>query len=665
MRMGRLVRSTRDKWIVARWVFLESGAESGDEPSDDSGSATSPAPCNQSSPAMAPLQWAAVFVLLAILAAYANHFGNSFHFDDFHTVTGNPAIRSLSNVPRFFVDAGTFSILPSHQTYRPLVPASLALDYWIGGGLRPVTFHLSAFFWFLVQLVLMYVFVLRVFHRMPYPALFAVALYGLHPVSAETVNYVVQRGDLYATLGAVAGVAMYALLPGQRRWGLYLAPALAGMLGKPTALVFAPILLAYIALLDRGAQESLASCLRRAAPAFLLSFAYAIFQGVMTPASYSGSAFAPFDYWITQPFVTLRYVRSFFLPFYLSADTDLRPFTTIGNARALAGIAFCLALAGAAFWTSRRPRWRPVSFGLFWFLIGLAPTALTPLSEVENDHRMFLPFVGLAISVTWAGWLLLGPRRTSRGAMGLAAAVLIACAWGTHARNNVWRTEETLWSDVTQKSPGNGRGWMNYGLTQMQKGDLAAAYAHFERARALTPNYSLIEINLGIASGALARDAEAEQHFRRAIELAPADSQSYSYYGKWLGSRGRLPEALAALNLSITFNPADPAPRESLALLRAREDTASPEQHLADSLAYYRLGLFEDCIRTAQEALRSRPDYAEAYNNIAAGYQSMGRWDEAIAAAEHALRLKPDLQIARNNLQYARTNKAVPAHRSN
>jgi Flp pilus assembly protein TadD len=601
------------------------------------------------------------FVFLTLLAAYANHFGNAFHFDDFHTVTGNPAIRSLSNLPRFFADARTFSILPTHQTYRPLVPASLALDYWIGGGLRPVTFHLSTFVWFLVELALMYVLFLRIFHRLPYPALFAVALFGLHPVTAETVNYIVQRADLYATLGVVAGLALFALLPAQRRWGLYLAPALLGMLGKPTALVFAPILLVYILLIDRGAQESLASCLRRAAPAFLLSFAYAAFQGLMTPATYSGSAFAPFDYWITQPFVTLRYFRSFFLPFYLSADTDLRPFTTIWDARAAAGFAFCLALVGAAIWTSRRPRWRPVSFGLFWFLIGLAPTALTPLSEVENDHRMFLPFVGLAMAATWAGWLALGRRRTSRVAVEVAAAILVACASGTFARNQVWRTEETLWSDVTQKSPGNGRGWMNYGLTQMQKGDVAGAYALFERAGALMPNYSLIEINLGVASGALKRTAEAEVHFRRAIELAPADSQSYSYYGRWLGSRGRLPEAFATLNRSVTLNPADPAPRETLALLRAREAPASPEQRLAESLAYYRLGSFEDCIRAAQEALRARPDYAEAYNNIAAGYQSMGHWDEAIAAAEHALRLKPDLQIARNNLEYARAHKTLRA----
>lgn len=169
-----------------------------------------------------------------MLAAYANHFGNQFHFDDFHTVAA---------VCHFFADARTFSVLPSHQSYRPPVSASLALDYWIGGGLRPAAFHALIFFWYVVQLGLMYLLFLRVFDGASHPALLAAALYGLHPANAETINYIVQRADLYATAGVVAGLVMYGAMPGLRRWGLYLAPPLAEMLAKPSALVFAPMLL--------------------------------------------------------------------------------------------------------------------------------------------------------------------------------------------------------------------------------------------------------------------------------------------------------------------------------------------------------------------------------------------------------------------------------------
>ena len=75
-------------------------------------------------------------LVLAILAAYSNHFQNSFHFDDAHTIVNNAVIRDLRNIPFFFRDATTFSSLPSNQSYRPLVSTLLAIDYQLGGGLN-------------------------------------------------------------------------------------------------------------------------------------------------------------------------------------------------------------------------------------------------------------------------------------------------------------------------------------------------------------------------------------------------------------------------------------------------------------------------------------------------------------------------------------------------
>src|SRR5947207_12451187 len=82
---------------------------------------------------------------IALVAAYANHFHNSFHFDDAHTIVTNAAIQDLRNIPMFFRDATTFSSLPSNQSYRPLVSTLLAIDYRLGGGLNPFWFHLSIF----------------------------------------------------------------------------------------------------------------------------------------------------------------------------------------------------------------------------------------------------------------------------------------------------------------------------------------------------------------------------------------------------------------------------------------------------------------------------------------------------------------------------------------
>jgi hypothetical protein len=64
-------------------------------------------------------------LLFTLLAAYANHFHNSFHFDDAHTIVNNASIRELKDIPLFFGDARSFSLLPSNQSYRPLVTTLL------------------------------------------------------------------------------------------------------------------------------------------------------------------------------------------------------------------------------------------------------------------------------------------------------------------------------------------------------------------------------------------------------------------------------------------------------------------------------------------------------------------------------------------------------------
>ena len=78
----------------------------------------------------------------------------------------------------------------------------------------------------------------------------------------------------------------------------------------------------------------------------------------------------------------------------LTADTDQLAFTSLFEGEALAGFLFLAVTALALWWSAQKPELRPIAFGLAWFLIASMPTSLVALAEVENDHRMFLPFVG-------------------------------------------------------------------------------------------------------------------------------------------------------------------------------------------------------------------------------------------------------------------------------
>lgn len=659
--------------------------------------------------------------LVAIVLVYANSFSNGFHFDDFHTVVDNPAVRSMGNLRRIFTDTTAFSVLPANQTYRPVVTASLAIDYALGHGYVPFWFHLSSLLWFLVLVSLSFLFFETLLNRVDtspanrWLALGIAGWFGVHPAMAETVNYVIQRGDLYCTLGCVGGLFVYARWPLLRRYGLYLVPFTSAMLSKPPAAVF-PVLLLLYCFFFEGSEQPFGSRWRRsfaaAVPALVLTALLLWLQARMTPRTFLPSIVPPAAYRLAQGFVWLRYAGALFLPLHLNVDTDLQPLSTF-DGRAASGAAFGLALAAAIVYSARRRRLYPIAYGLLWFAITLLPTSVYPLSEVENDHRMFFAFPGLMLAAVWSLRLAYVPlsRRASEGvrrrwlprAVAVCAALSLGgYAWGAHRRNLVWRSEDTLWADDVLKSPGNGRGLMIYGLTRMNAGDLAGASRLYTQALAYTPNYPTLEVNLGIVNGLLAaegdpkRNVAAQGHFERALALAPGDDTTHAYYGRWLLGQNRLAEATAQLQTAVALNAQRPMGRDLLleayqrggdtvaarglaqgtlrllpddphALLVLRGEAKGFAPHTAGdwidaSQAAYRAGRFQEAVANARQALVLDPGSAEAWNNLGAGDGALHQWSQAIAEEQQAVRLNPKLAIAQNNLRwFLRESNGAPA----
>src|SRR5207253_1870762 len=439
-----------------------------------------------------PAIFGGALLSLLLLAAYSNHFENSFHFDDAHTVVNNAAIQSLRNIPRFFTDATTFSSLPSNQSYRSLVSTLFAIDYAIGH-LKPFWFYLSIFTLFLA-LVLLIAFVVYQLIDNLWIAFGGAALYGLHPANADTVNYIVASAEIISTLGIVASFAVYAAFPHLRGYCIYVLPAAIAVLAKPPAAIFPVLFAAYLVLFSGSSAKRRLS---EVAVPFLICAAALLVVQAMTPKSWVAGARDAHNYLITQPYVTLLYFKTFFWPVGISADYDLNPFTTTDDARFWVGFVFISLFTICAIAFSVSKKTRLIGFGLLWFLIALLSTSALPLAEPMNDHRTFFPYIGLVIAIAGAAALFLARLDRQRSWMKIVATcavVLFLCANGyaTFQRNKVWKNEETLWHDVTIKSPNNGRGLMNYGNTLMAKGDFEGALDYFRRAQQFTPNYSML-----------------------------------------------------------------------------------------------------------------------------------------------------------------------------
>lgn len=665
-----------------------------------------------------PGRWNSVVAALlgaaVVVGAYSNHFHNGFHFDDNHVIEENLFIRSLSNVGSFFTDASTFSAVPANQTYRPLLTLSYALDYRLAGGLNPVVFHVTQLLLHLLVGAGMVLLGLRIMDRAdPRPenrslAWFAGVFFCVHTANTEAVNYLSSRSDVLSTLGIVASFVSYLYLPRSRRFHLYLLPMVLGALAKPPAVMFAPLLLVYILLFEEELPlpdvlkaESGAKvwgALLRAAPALLLGVAAFSFVEGMNPAEQTYGGAGRIDYLRTQPWVWFHYLQLFLVPAGLTADTDWKIIQSWTDPRVFAGTVLVLALAWTILRTSRIRQWRPVSFGLAWFALGLLPSSsIFPLAEVANEHRIYLPFAGLVLAGVWTAANVARRGTASTGGrippiwVAMALVLLGAHVAGTVVRNRVWRTEETLWADVVAKSPENGRAWMNYGLTQMELGRLEEAKSDFLTAEALSPYYAPLHTNLGIVTHALGDTPGADGYFLRALELRPDYPAGHHFYGRYLVQAGRAAEAIEHLREAVAESPSYIAPRRLLLRLYYVMGSRDEVEKLAAGILSVAPGDLEAraflddrppipgsgpdayergvALTTAGEHLEAGVAYrrylaevgddADAYNNLGWSLAQIGFDALASVSFEQAVALRPEDEGARQNLTWIRERMAA------
>ncbi|MHB8709391.1 MAG: tetratricopeptide repeat protein, partial [Desulfuromonadales bacterium] len=102
-----------------------------------------------------------------------------------------------------------------------------------------------------------------------------------------------------------------------------------------------------------------------------------------------------------------------------------------------------------------------------------------------------------------------------------AALIILPLTAATLQRNRVWRSEVSLWADVTRKSPGKARPWYNLGTHLTDSGRPAEAIPPLMRAVSIDPQFADAWHNLGRAYLLTNRVAEALPSLRAAVRLDP------------------------------------------------------------------------------------------------------------------------------------------------
>ena len=543
-------------------------------------------------------------IVLAAALAFANSVDNRFHFDDEHSLVENPHVRSLANIPAFFLDPQLFSRNPGSEMYRPLVLLSYSLNYWAGGyavtGYHVVNIGLHAF-----AACLLYG-VLRALGLDPGSALAGGLLFAVHPLAAEPVNYISSRSESLAAVFVLGALLLHIRADGFSPAAL--ACMAAALLSKESAAVAPALFLAH----DWAFRPSHLQ-LRRHAPYWGVLGLYLLGTGRLV-----GEALvdAPVRDWAAQLYTQAKavvyYLRLLVLPHPLSAEHQFSVSASPAEGAVLASVLLVVGL-GAVGW---RVLGRQGRFWLLWVGLALLPTLVVPLNLLVAERRLYLPLAG---SLGLLLWLARGQRLSGRA---LLAAGLGFCLLLTVQRNQVWADEGTLWADARAKGPQMVRPHLRLGVVYRQRGELALAEEAYRRALELDPRNAPAHNNLGNLYREQQNPAGAEREYRLALELLPRYPEALINLAALCTNQGRLEEALALYTRSLEVGGERPELFNNIAIAQAG------------------LGRWAEAEQALRRAAALRPE-ARVYFNLGSAVEQQGRLDEAEALYQEALRLDP------------------------
>jgi protein O-mannosyl-transferase len=602
-------------------------------------------------------------LVLGLAVSYSNCFNIGFYFDDTYGIANNPAIRSLRNIPSFFVDPHAVWTEPTQVDLRPVLLITYAINYAISG-LQPWSYHVlnlmlhflaSAFVFIIVRDHVWW----PVSERGPagaarIPAAAAALFFALAPLNSQPVNYIWARSALLCvTLYLGAFLAFL-----RHRWTLGSVLFALALLTKAIAITLPAMFLIHDFIYrDRRQyptmQKYLGGWRRLIVPLAFLAFLDVAYIGYRhfflpdwTAAARMASGITPGIWFMSQWSALLYYVRLFIWPDGLSADHDFPMTTSLLTTRAWGSLA--LLLFWAAFALKNARRHPQVTFATVWFFVTLAPeSSFAPLAEVINDHRPYIASaLGLSVLLAWtidrAAAFIMGQKQRLPA---FIAASLILCATALPLnRYRTWQWQDSLriWEDTTRKSPNNGRAWMNTGLAYMGRGDLISARRYFERARDLHPGYAFVHMNLSVLEANEGHAEKALSEAEQAVRLRPDLSLTHFYLGQALERMNRTTEAAAAYHQAIDLDPRYNEARVMLARLAGKSgDQGESAMMAAGVYASYTRRDPTGAIVQFRRVLEMNPSHYGATFQLAMALDQAGKptdarslWEKVLAMAQ-------------------------------
>lgn len=529
-------------------------------------------------------------VLALTIVAYSGTLGFEFVYDDRAQIVDSPFVQSWRFVPRYFT--GHVWSYESPQVlgnyYRPLFLLWLRLNHALFE-LTPWKWHLASLGMHVFVTLLVYWLARRMVRDRLTPCL-AALIFGLHPVHVEAVAWVSGVPETMMALLLIGSFLCYLRRgephePGSRHRNRWLAGSLIlyalSMLAKETSVVLPMLIFAREWIYSPGKDVTRGTGWRRvypaircAAPYLALTAAYLIartlaLKGLMHTTNPVSLA----TILLTWPSLLWFYLKLHVWPVGLSAFYDT-PYVSHPDLKNFVMPAVAVATAAMGLFAWSRPsrvgiapqsdgsESRAVALASVWLGLPILPLLNIQVfvpGEIAHDRYLYLPSVGFSILAALAlRHLHLGRARVfGQSAIKVGAAIGLASllALGTVHQSLYWADDLLLYYRGYTVAPNNNLATNNLAIVAAERGLHDVAIKLYKQVISRSPNFWLSNYNLGYTYYKLGMLPEAEQCFRRSIELDARDGDQFLYLGLTRMKMGRLQEAQAAIRHAIKIRP--------------------------------------------------------------------------------------------------------------
>jgi tetratricopeptide (TPR) repeat protein len=523
---------------------------------------------------------------------YSNSLGGEFVSDDEYFIVKNVAIRSLSNIPSFFVNpsAAAFSEL-SQDVYRPITTLSYAVDYFLWN-LSSFEYHLINVIFHSFNAILVFLFLFVAFGDL-FLAFMAAMLFACHPAQTESVAWISGRSSVLFLFFYLASLLLYVIsfkkektLSSRTLLALSLGAYALSLFSKEMAISLPLILIAYDIHFNND-EPFRKRFYSRYAPYVIITLLFILARSsVLQRISQCGWwGASPYHTFLTMVPVLVGYIKVMLAPVNLCAFYVPDIYTSIAHTKVLYSLVILLAILIAIVLSFRRVR--GASFAMWWFFITLLPVMnIIPLRALMAERFLYLPSIGFCmlagIVIERIG--LLGFKEKNRSAR-IAAAALAAVLIVSYSVRTIVRNED----------------WKN-------------SFALSRAILKITPLNPWALASLGEAYTSRQRNEEAVKPLLKSIALSGSYFLPRNILGFAYVEMGRYDDAVGVLTDALRINPDNLEALNSL------------------GVAYASLKRYDEALKQFDHSAKIDPTFVNAYMNIGTTYDHMGLYDKSLEA---------------------------------